>query len=189
LTRSGPTDSALWQDDVTREGYFIYSGDHKVGLEKLTDDFLGTLGSAASSGPVGPNYVEAPMFFRRNGLYYLVFGPECCYCADGSTAVVYTSCNPLGPYTATTNLSAGIPSQSTDITRFWDQSGAAQFMFRGDRWQQAPDAMKGHDPTYFGVMRFNGSGVAQPLAFVAEFNQSVSQLNHEGYVDVNTMCP
>lgn len=191
LTRMGPSDSMLWQDDVTHVGYFIYSGEHEVGLEQMTPDFLGTLGAAASSGSVGPagEGVEAPMFFRRNGLYHLVFGPECCYCAPGSAVVVYTSCSPLGPYTASTTLSAQIPSQSTDIARFWDANGTAQFLFRGDRWQQAPDGLKGHDPTYVGVIQFDSNGIAQPLPFLNTFTQSVSQVNQEGYQDINTACP
>ena len=176
LVNAGPSDSALWQDPDTHQGYFIYSGAFVVSVEAMTPDYLSTLGKANSSGPVGAYDVEAPAFFRRGGTYYLSTGHLCCYCQEGSTAVIYTAQHPLGPYTAQANLSAAIPAQQTDITRFIDGQGEEQFMYRGDRWQQSMDGRKSHDPTYFGLIQFV-DGVVQPLENLPAFNITVAALN------------
>jgi hypothetical protein len=42
---------------------------------------------------------EAPVLFKRNGVYYALFGPMCCFCYQGSGIRVYTAPHPLGPYT------------------------------------------------------------------------------------------
>jgi hypothetical protein len=41
---------------------------------QMTPDFLGTLGASGSSGIIGQTFVEAPMMFKRAGVYYAVFG-------------------------------------------------------------------------------------------------------------------
>jgi hypothetical protein len=100
------------------------------------------------------------------------FGPLCCYCKSGAAASVYTSHHPLGPYTASTTLSAAALSQQTDITRFIDSDGDERFLYRGNRWQQSPDGSKGHDPTYVGLIEFV-EGEVQPLAYQPHFDISV----------------
>jgi hypothetical protein len=50
-----------------------------------------------------------------------------------------------------------IPAQQTDVTAY--QSGAGvQFLWRGDRWQSAPDRIKAHDFTYWGALHFGADG-------------------------------
>jgi hypothetical protein len=41
---------------------------------------------------------EAPTMFKRNGIYYAMFGYQCCFCEQGSGIRVYTATAPLGPY-------------------------------------------------------------------------------------------
>ena len=36
--------------------------------------------------------------FKRKGLYYIMYGPYCCFCYQGSGIRVYTAVHPLGPY-------------------------------------------------------------------------------------------
>jgi len=38
---------------------------------------------------------------ERNGWYYLMFGPTCCFCRQGSAAMVYVAPDPMGPWTDT----------------------------------------------------------------------------------------
>ena len=143
-----------------------------VSIEALTGDYLSTLGAANSSGPIGPVNVEAPAFFRHHGLFYVSFGPLCCYCEAGAAATMYTSKQPLGPYNASTTFGAAAMSQQTDITRFLDALGEERFLYRGNRWQQSPDGSKGHDPTYVGLLEIV-HGVVQPLVYMDHFNISV----------------
>lgn len=37
-----------------------------------------------SSGVFGNEFVEAPAFFKRKGVYYALFGNCCCFCASGT---------------------------------------------------------------------------------------------------------
>ena len=176
LVNAGPSDSAVWADEATGLGLFIYSGAFMVSVELMADDFLQTLGKANSSGQVGAYDVEAPAFYFRNGRYHVSTGHLCCYCQEGAMATVYVADQPLGPYTFHANLSAGIPAQQTDIMRFIDRDGAEQFMYRGDRWQQSPDGTKAHDPTAMALIEFDEAGVAQPLQWLDSFNITVKAL-------------
>ena len=187
LVYKGPSDSAVWQDPVTHQGYIVYSGEFKVSVEAMTADYLQTLGKANSSGPVGPLNVEAPAFFKRGSTYYLSTGSLCCYCKQGSTAIVYAASNPLGPYTAQTKLSQAMRSQQTDITRFIDGEGQEQFLYRGDGWQQSMDGLKSHDPTFVALLQFDTNGTVQPLTFQPAFRISVQvpagDMTREGAVE------
>ena len=103
-------DLNLFVDDTDGAGYVIYTGHidagsyspaHVMSVERLTPDFYSSLGAAASSGAIGASNVEAPMFFKRGGLYHAVFGQCCCNNAAGTQNLMdYTASTPLGPYTA-----------------------------------------------------------------------------------------
>lgn len=86
-------------DDGT--GYVLYSADFWITVQELTRDFLsvtekifdGFRGNQSEWG------WEAPVMFKRQGLYYILTGPMCCFCYQGSGIRVYTASSPLGPYT------------------------------------------------------------------------------------------
>ncbi len=147
-------------DDGT--GYLIYTSiaqGHGMSIEKMTPDFKGTLGASASSGIFGLTFSEAPMIFKRQGIYYAVFGHCCCYCESGSEVTVFTSTTgALGPYTQQTSLGQ-LHSQSTDIFRYLDSAGDEQFMYIGDHWQSALDGIKGHDFTVWAPLQFSKDGM------------------------------
>jgi hypothetical protein len=155
-------DFAFWKDDDTQEAYIIYTGaidkGHLMSVEKLSDDYTATLGAQYNSGVFG-NFVEAPSMFRHEGVYYASFGTCCCY------VTFYSASAPLGPYTAVQVMTEGIPAQQTNIVRYYDERGRERFLWQGDRWQSAPDRLKGHDLTYSGVVHFNRSGAPQPIPF------------------------
>lgn len=170
-------DESVFVDD-DGQGYFMYTSiaeGHRISIERMTPDFLGTLGTHASSGLVGAGNVEAPMMFKRAGVYYVVFGNCCCYCGHGSEVNVYSSsAGPLGPYTARTSLGQ-LKSQSTDIFSYVDGSVEAQFMYVGDRWQSAPDNVKGHDFTVWAPLVFSADGLSVTTAgFKANFSITVN---------------
>ena len=84
-------------DDGT--GYFIYTSirdGYTVRVERLTPDYLGVTGETSSVLAVGG---EAPVLFRRNNLYYALFGALCAFCPEGSEVQVFVSSSPLGPFT------------------------------------------------------------------------------------------
>ena len=169
-------DENLFVDD-DGTGYLIYTSiaqGHGISIEKLTPDFKGTLGARSSSGIFGVKLSEAPALFKRQGVYYAVFGTCCCYCGAGSEVNVYTSTTgALGPYTKRTSLGQ-LHSQSTDIFRYVDSDGKEQFMYIGDHWQSAPDRIKGHDFTVWAKLDFSQDGLQVTTnGFQGSFNVSV----------------
>jgi hypothetical protein len=68
---------------------------------------------------------------------------------------------------------SGIAAQQTDIFSFVVTQGEDMFMWIGDRWQQSPDGIKSHDPTYWGLLSFTGNGSIVPMSFTNEFQVDV----------------
>lgn len=101
-----------------------------------------------------------------------MFGECCCYCGEGSPVVSYVASSPLGPYTAQGTVTSAIPAQQTNIAPFNTPSGV-EYMWVGDRWQSAPDHIKGHDFTYWGVLSFDEDGNVLPLPFQDSFQVNV----------------
>ena len=168
-------DFNLFQDDNGKDAYVIYTSHitgsgptHLMSVEKLSANYQSSLGAQASSGYFGQSGVEAPAMFKRNGIYYTVFGNCCCYCKSGGPATYYTSESPLGPYKTGQVISAAIPSQQTHIFSFLSPKGT-QYMWQGDRWQSAPDGIKGHDFTYWQPLEFSSSGSITPMKFTNSF--------------------
>lgn len=60
----------------------IYSAGFWVTIERLTPDFLGVTGEMFDGFRDDPAEwgVEAPLMFKRRGLYFILFGPFCCFC-------------------------------------------------------------------------------------------------------------
>jgi len=81
-------------DDGT--GYIVYSQNYYMSIEQLTPDFYYSTGK---SYMFEEYFVEAPIFLKRNNIYYVLFGWCCCYCMQGSGVLVHTAMNPMGPYT------------------------------------------------------------------------------------------
>jgi hypothetical protein len=120
----------------------------------------------------GDVYVEAPMMFKRGGLYYTAFGRCCCYCESGSIVSAYMATKPLGPYTKVGSLGQ-LHSQSTDIFPYVDDAGDVQFMYLGDHWQSAPDQRRGHDFSVWAKLIFARNGSVTTAGFEENFTASV----------------
>jgi hypothetical protein len=97
LRGSCPGDGSLFVDD-DGAGYYIYTdiaNDYALRVERLTPDFLDSTGGGSDFLGYG---VEAPLLFRRNDLYYVLCGPLCADCPQGSQVSVLIAQSPLGPY-------------------------------------------------------------------------------------------
>jgi hypothetical protein len=77
-----------------------------AGLHALRAGLLSCLVPADTTGELWDGWrdiqsefgYEAPTMFKRNGVYYAMFGYQCCFCEQGSGIRVYTATAPLGPY-------------------------------------------------------------------------------------------
>ena len=174
-------DFSLFQDD-NGDAYVIYTShiqgynpSHLMSVEKLSDDYLTSLGKQFNSGFFGAAGVEAPTMFKRNGIYYAVFGSCCCYCQDGSAVTVYTSSSPLGPYQTKNNLGNEGHAQQFNVLQYrTSESGGYGYLWQGDKWQSSPDGAKGHDFTYWTPMSFDQDGNVQYMNYTANFTIDVT---------------
>ena len=60
--------------------YDAWGNNHAIVIEELTPDYYDSLGAFSSTGPISPVANEAPLLFERQGWYYLLYGPTCCFC-------------------------------------------------------------------------------------------------------------
>jgi beta-xylosidase len=171
---TGGGDFTLLVDTDGGSAYIAYdawSNNHKVGIEQLSTDFTNSMGSEHnhSTGPISRAGNEAPILFSRKGWYYLLYGPTCCFCTPGSGSVVWTARHPLGPWVDSgvdLNPERGgasgrlIKAQENFVITLHhnaDADGGSSYIYTGDRWESAPDRLKGHDLQYWQPLRFNDS--------------------------------
>lgn len=98
----GVGDFGLFVDD-DQTAYISYNtiDGHRVSVEKLTEDYLG---STKKNGGYIAQYCEAGSMFKRNDIYYLLTDYTCCFCNQGAGARVYMADDPLGEWTLTNNI-------------------------------------------------------------------------------------
>jgi hypothetical protein len=189
---SGGGDFALLVDGPNAFlAYDSWQTNHKVVIEQLDANFTSSLGpTGKSSGPISKAGQEAPILFARGGLFFLLFGPCCCFCAGGSGSSVFTAQHPLGPWTDTgqdlnptdgqgtqrairaqENFVVTVPTVSAQGTP------TTTFLYTGDRWASAPDHLKSHDFQYWQPLSFNDStsppSIA-PLKWVDSFHLTLN---------------
>jgi hypothetical protein len=59
--------------------YDAFANLHRIQIEQLTSDYIDSLGSKSTTGPLTPFNNEAFILFKYYGHYYLLFGKCCCY--------------------------------------------------------------------------------------------------------------
>ncbi|WP_020566822.1 family 43 glycosylhydrolase [Neolewinella persica] len=110
----GVGDFGLFVDE-DRTAYISYNtiNGHRVSVEKLTPDYLG---STKENGGYIAQYCEAGSMFKRNDIYYLLTDYTCCFCNQGAGARVYMTDNPLGQWTLTNNINRRPGWRETELT-------------------------------------------------------------------------
>lgn len=64
-------------------------------------------------------------------------------------------------------------SQQSYIATVDTRSGEQAFLWIGDRWQQAPDGVKGHEPQFWAPLTFNDAGEIAKVAWLDNFTLDV----------------
>ena len=114
----GDFDLLVGRDDTAHIIYTSTAQGHRMSTERLSDDYLRPIGRGSGAGPsnsssglFGAGFAEAPAIFQRGSVYYAMFGKCCCFCGRGTGVGVYTSSNPLGPFTYRRNIGCGKPKR------------------------------------------------------------------------------
>lgn len=174
--------SLLVDDDPAATAYIAYSSSARVSVERLTPDYTAStwVTTNATSGllPLGN---EAPAFFKRGGWYYVLVSVSCCYCGEGGLVYAYRAAQPLGPYALLSEIARGpnrgrwggdvcTSSQQTATVSLDGRTDAgATVVWVGDRWQSAPDGLKGHDFTFWEPLSFDAGGNITHMQWVDNF--------------------
>eukprot|EP00294_Goniomonas_avonlea_P003905 CAMPEP_0114563772 /NCGR_PEP_ID=MMETSP0114-20121206/13311_1 /TAXON_ID=31324 /ORGANISM="Goniomonas sp, Strain m" /LENGTH=262 /DNA_ID=CAMNT_0001749687 /DNA_START=165 /DNA_END=950 /DNA_ORIENTATION=- len=163
----------LFVDD-DGSAYVVYTSlaqNHRISLAQLSDDFTDIL-IETNTGLMSPDTLcsEAPVLFKRLGLYYVMWGQCCCFCAAGTDLQVYTAQSPLAKledwtYRGDPGCNSTRPSSPEDpcevrtpgagtLSTTGSQINSVihisptQLLFLGQRWGSAPDKLKSHDFNY-----------------------------------------
>ena len=164
--------TAAWKGDfdifVDDDGtaYHVRTG---FSIEELDANFTGVTGRSTQFST--PKTSEAPVFFKRRGVYYVLPNIECCSCHGGSNMFVFTAQGPLGPYAyqgdAGSNTSAPFDpfspfnyptrAQASAVVKLESQAGGEQFLWVGNQWDtsQAAGRPRNHDLLFFYPLEFD----------------------------------
>jgi hypothetical protein len=161
----------LFVDPATGAGYvaFTHEDTHVNHVQALSADLLGpAIPGGGMSSQIGPGNNEGVVMFAvpvppaagGGTRYYVGFGACCCFCAAGANVDLYVSPSPLGPYAfAGTAITPGAWRAQTGAVWFT----GAQWVLYGDRWQSAPDRIKGHDFSFMTPLAFAPDGSVLPI--------------------------
>ena len=111
-----------------------------------------------------------------------------CFCAEGSGVFVHSAAHPLGPwaYRGEVGCRSGDEPHHSPLTQgCWAreheqsilhaqlsaviQTPGGQYVLAADRWQQAKDHRKSHDPQAWTPLSFNADGSIAKLTLPARF--------------------
>jgi len=174
----------FWIEDSTQNAYMVFNDfsrpNQNLAVALLTDDYLGV-------AKVGPYFgasvgLEGGGIFERNGTWYVMSGTGCCFCPSGGSVMVFTSSDPLGPYTFQTSVNAWnhsanayvVPAQQFGVFGI-PSIGAVdnlEYLWVGMRYGSAPDGLKNHDYQYWWPLQFDANGVVQNMTFQDSFTLS-----------------
>jgi len=161
-----PDAPSIFVDDDGK-GYiaFTHEATHINHIQQLTPDLLGPLPGGKVSEQIGPGNNEGILMFKRQNLYYIMYGPCCCFCQAGTGVEFWIASQPLGPYTNSGWIATAAIWGAQTGTVWWT---GADWVLYGDRWQSAPDKIKAHDFSYWTPLVFNANGSVQAIKWENE---------------------
>jgi hypothetical protein len=157
--------------DGDATAYLIY-GDTNMAVEELDPTFTRSTGRFMPFSIPPDKFSrgsEGPVFFERDGVFYILCGTGCCGCRGGSNIYVFTASAPLGPYhyqgDVGSNTSAPFDPHSPWNYPTRAQAAAvvrigAQYLWMGNQWttSRAPGNPRNHDLLYFWPLEFTADG-------------------------------
>ena len=119
--------------------YNAYDHGFDVSIDLLSDDYTN---STLQNSGYFTSRTEAPVILKISNDYFVITGPLCCFCEQGSTMAVYRSSSLLGTFNKTSielNPSGSLHTQQSFALKLNEST----YLWGGDRWQTAP--YKSHD--------------------------------------------
>ncbi len=133
-----------------------------------SQDWAGTeAGEGAASSPLhlpraqGP-VCEAPAMFKRRGVYYVLFGAACSYCAGGTETHAFAALQPLGPYAYAGSLGNVAAAQMDGVLAHGDVDGV---LWMGSVWGKGYGGLD-RTPAHWASLEFYAEEAAAGLPWV-----------------------
>eukprot|EP00730_Choanoeca_flexa_P005873 TRINITY_DN12038_c0_g2_i1.p1 TRINITY_DN12038_c0_g2~~TRINITY_DN12038_c0_g2_i1.p1 ORF type:complete len:349 (+),score=52.09 TRINITY_DN12038_c0_g2_i1:135-1181(+) len=151
-------------DDEYQTAYHVRTG---FVVEQLSRNYTASTGVFSTFATPKPS--EAPIMFKRDGLYYVIAGTGCCACRGGSTVYLLVAEDPLGPYEYLGDFASN-QTQPFDphspynyVTR---SQPTATFVynnkqvFLGNQWVTATELgrPRNHDLLFWAELQFTSNG-------------------------------
>ena len=130
-----------------------------------------------ASSFVAPRPAEGPIFFKRDGSYYILGGTTCCACRGGASIYVFRAPSPLGPWRFIADVGsnprpAGNPFDIHDPHSFTTNAQASavveinrQWLWLGNQW--VTGRWRNADLLYWTVLKFDENGDVQQVVRAA----------------------
>ena len=150
----------------------------------LNDEYTGPAAPRQGAKFVAPLPAEGPVFFKKDGTYYILGGTTCCACRGGSSIYVFRAPAPLGPWRYVGDVGSN-PGRTPDrhspdnyVTRA--QASAvvtvgSQFVWLGNQWVTSRTVNSGL--LYWSVLGFDHAGDVEQ--FVWRPNATIAFPNRE----------
>ena len=135
-------------------------------------------GQGAASSPLhlpGQPGCEAPAMFKRRGVYYVLFGAACSYCAGGTETHAFAAQQPLGPYSYAGSLGNVAAAQMDGVLAHGDVDGV---LWMGSVWGKGYGGLD-RTPAHWASLEFYAEEAAaglpwvRPMVFYESFALSV----------------
>ena len=188
------------------------AGHRDMYIFKLSDDYLFIEQSGFAVGPLpGPNLVEAPALFKRNGVYYALLGGCTCMGLYGGGVAVLTATNIGGPWNnVTSTLDPGCPmekqsscfemgpgaicnpvtqAQQNYVITVPLSDGTEGFIWTGDKWQTSPDGSYDEQPQTWLPLSFDTDGNIEPFVYVDNFTLDVADSLYVSTISSSSTLP
>ena len=157
-------DGAAWHVQTTTNDPKAAKG---FTVTLLDENFTLPAQPRKSSSFVAPRPAEGPVFFKRQGFYYILGGTTCCACRGGASVYVFRSKSPLGPWhfagDVGANRSSAVPFDIHDPYAFVTHAQAStvinvegQYLWLGNQW--VTGKTRNSDLLYWTVLNFNENG-------------------------------
>jgi hypothetical protein len=136
---------------------------HILRVQKLNSSYTSGVGPATSTGASG---AEAISLFRKNGSYYMVYGPLCAYC--GGTSTLYQTAKVvLGTWSSAKRLNPNsCGGQPSFVGQLPTAAGGSTYVYGSDLWHTTSSTPivrnQGLANYYWDSLSFGGDNV---LAF------------------------
>lgn len=97
------------------------------------------------------------MLFKRNNVFYVLWGTCCCFCTPGTDIQFYRSTQVDRGYAYVSDPGCKDPmpgswhtctagsTTGSQLNSVFHVPGTDQWILIGQRWQSAPDGLKSHD--------------------------------------------